>query len=183
MCANTFISGVYWWKWSRQWAHLELCTGTLILLKQVDILLNWITLFNLTAGKCAPIQAVNRQFVLALNTKERSCSSFQINYESYNPTSFTSEDRLLSKCHLTKKNKKKKKWEGTDMERWKFSSALILFKEFCLLPTRMQDVKQQNICSDAGHSWHCCHVDFIELKLKWCMEKSKNIWEKRYERL
>ena len=38
------------------------------------------------------------------------------------------------------------------MKRWKFSSALILFKEFCLLSTRMQDVKQQNICSDAGHS-------------------------------
>ena len=61
------------------------------------------------------------------------------------------------------------------MERWKFFSALIPLKiVLCVVNTN-------TVCKATKYLFKWWTLK--ELKLKWSMEKSKNIWERRFEKL
>lgn len=86
--------------------------GTLTLSEGPDTLLNQITLYKSTIGKCTPMLAVELPvYGRVSNTEEQNWSSFQMNYDLLDSTSFASKDSMLSKCHLIRKG-------GKDLFTW-----------------------------------------------------------------
>ena len=100
--------------YDRTWLpNLDYATGTQTPLKGQGTLLNRIALSNSITNKCKSMQAVKQPVQeKASNTMEWNYFSFQKSCDSCNSVGFASEDRLSSKCHLIKKDRKDLKWKG-----------------------------------------------------------------------
>ena len=97
--ANTSSPGVYWRKRLNQQAHLALCHRNPDILERV---LNWTTLSNSMAEKCAPMQVIKQpEHGRISTTEERKWSSFQTNLP-YLELSKTVMDLMVWKYRFAK---------------------------------------------------------------------------------
>ena len=118
------------------------------LLKRPGILINRITFSDSTTEKFTPAQVVKQPVrARAPNTEERDCSYFRDCPDSYNSTQVLSFNQKM--------------WKGFKVEKLKFSSARFSRRDFCLLFTRVQEVKTTIYLFQVRS--HCCQVDIIEL--------------------
>ena len=118
------------------------------LLKRPGILINRITFSDSTTEKFTPAQVVKQPVrARAPNTEERDCSYLRDCPDSYNSTQVLSFNQKM--------------WKGFKVEKLKFSSAHFSLRDFCLLFTRVQEVKTTIYLFQVRS--HCCQVDIIEL--------------------
>ena len=118
------------------------------LLKRPGILINRITFSDSTTEKFTPAQVVKQPVrARAPNTEERDCSYLRDCPDSYNSTQVLSFNQKM--------------WKEFKVEKLKFSSAHFSRRDFCLLFTRVQEVKTTIYLFQVRS--HCCQVDIIEL--------------------